>query len=53
MTPQEHGRDAFLALLRDAASDTEAPLQAWRSRLGKLVRTALAVSVSAVPDVRA
>ncbi len=38
MTQQEHGRDAFLALLRDAAADTEAPLRAWSRRHGTLAR---------------
>ena len=58
MTQQEHGRDAFLALLRAASADTEAPLSAWRGRIGKLVRTAipavcLAACVPSVPDLHA
>ncbi len=51
MTQQEHGCQAFLALLREAASGTEAPMRAWTSRLGKIAlkpvgsacRSALAV----------
>ncbi len=34
MIQQEHGSHAFLALLRDAASGTEIPLQAWGRKLG-------------------
>ena len=52
MTRQDHGRDAFVALLREAAAGTEAPLRAWGCRLGKLVRTALP-GVIAVPEGQA
>ena len=34
MVQQEHGRHAFFALLRKAASGTEIPLQAWSCKLG-------------------
>ncbi len=41
MKQQDHGRDAFIALLRKAAGGTEAPLAAWSRTIGTLVRTAL------------
>ena len=40
---QEHGCRAFMALLREAAAGTEAPLAAWRRKLGPAPVEALVV----------
>ena len=42
MKQQDHGRDAFIALLRKAAGGTEAPLAAWSRTIGTLVNVCAA-----------